>query len=298
MSDVKKVVLVTGASSGIGRAAAGLLAAKGFKVYACARRLEAMADLAGLGVTPLELDITDEHLCRAVVDEILYREGRIDALVNNAGYGANGALEDVPDEEARHQFDVNVFGLMYLTRLVLPHMRGQGSGRIVNISSIGGKLVMPMAGWYHASKFALEALSDALRLEVEPFGLDVVVIEPGGVLTEFADIAKENLLGISGAGPYAGQAKIMAQALENVAKPGHGSITPATPLVIARVIAKALESPRPKTRYAAPCHAKVFLFLRWLLPDRLFDKMLRGQMRGLAKEKTKCRCSLKCCGQR
>jgi NAD(P)-dependent dehydrogenase (short-subunit alcohol dehydrogenase family) len=271
MSDVKKVVLVTGASSGIGRAAAGLLAAKGFKVYACARRLEAMADLAGLGVTPLELDITDEHLCRAVVDEILYREGRIDALVNNAGYGANGALEDVPDEEARHQFDVNVFGLMYLTRLVLPHMRGQGSGRIVNISSIGGKLVMPMAGWYHASKFALEALSDALRLEVEPFGLDVVVIEPGGVLTEFADIAKENLLGISGAGPYAGQA---------------------------RLIAKALESPRPKTRYAAPCHAKVFLFLRWLLPDRLFDKMLRGQMRGLAKEKTKCRCSLKCCGQR
>jgi NAD(P)-dependent dehydrogenase (short-subunit alcohol dehydrogenase family) len=292
MGGTERVVLITGGSSGIGKATAALLAGKGWKVYAAARRLEAMRELTDIGVIPLKLDLTDAHQCRAAVEEILHNEGRIDAIVNNAGYGSYGALEDVPDDEARRQFDVNVFGLMDLTRLVLPQMRKQRHGRIINISSIGGRLTTPMGGWYHATKFALEALSDSLRAEVKSFGIDVVVIQPGSVSTQWSGIAKENLLAVSGTGPYSELAANMAAGLENAGHPGRGPITPASPEVIARIIEHALQTNRPKTRYSAPCHAKLFLFFRWLLPDTVFDRMVMKQLTSLAAPRK--RCCVKC----
>jgi len=263
-------------------------------VYAAARRVEAMRELAGLGVVALAMDVTEERQRREAVEEILRREGRIDALVNNAGYGSYGALEDVSDEEARRQFDVNVFGLMALTRLVLPSMRSQGRGRIVNVGSVGGRLVAtPMGGWYHATKFALEALSDSLRLEVRPFGIEVVLIEPGGVATEWSGIAGRGLLVASGTGAYAKAAKDMADGFEAIGR-GKGPVTLAAPEVIAKVIAHALETGRPKNRYAAPCHAKIILFLHWLLPDRCFDAMIMKQLASLGDPGDKCRCSFTC----
>ncbi|HEX9028272.1 MAG TPA: oxidoreductase [Anaerolineales bacterium] len=277
MSKTGRVVLITGGSSGIGKATAVLLATKGWRVYAAARRLEAMQDLTAIGVIPLKLDITDENQRRAAVEEIMRNDGHVDALVNNAGYGSYGALEEVPDEEARRQFEVNVFGLMGLTRLVLPHLRRQGHGRIVNVSSIGGRMATPLGGWYHASKFALEALSDSLRLEVKPFGIEVVVIQPGRVSTEWSGIAQKNLLAASGNGPYRELVTSLAPVLED-SQPGKGPLAPAAPEAIAQVIEHALQTKRPKTRYAAPCHAKLFLFFRWLLPDCAFDKMMMKQL--------------------
>ncbi len=270
MNKTQRVVLITGGSSGIGKATAVILAGNGWRVYAAARRLEAMRDLIDIGVIPLKLDLTDEHQCRACIEEILHNEERVDALVNNAGYGSYGALEDVPDEEARRQFDVNVFGLMGLTRLVLPHMRKQGHGRIINVSSIGGRMTTPMGGWYHATKFALEALSDSLRIEVKSFGIDVVVIQPGIVSTQWADIARGNLLAASGNGPYSELAGKMASSMEITSRAHKGPVAAASPEAIAKVIEHALETSRPKTRYSAPCHAKLLLFFRWLLPDQSF----------------------------
>ena len=288
MTKTQKVVLITGGSSGIGKATASILAKKGWKVYASARRFEAMQDLADIGVIPLKLDLTDEHQCRACVEEILRNEEHIDALVNNAGYGSYGALEDVPDAEARRQFDVNVFGLMGLTRLVLPHMRKQRHGRIINVSSIGGRMTTPMGGWYHATKFALEALSDSLRAEVKPFGIDVVVIQPGNVSTEWSGIAREKLLAASGNGPYNELAKSMATSMETAGRLARGPLAPASPDAIAQVIEHALQTGRPKTRYAAPCHAKLVLFFRWLLPDRAFDRMIMKQLTSMAAPRRNC----------
>lgn len=290
MSKTQKVVLITGGSSGIGKAAATILAQNGWRVYAAARRLEAMQDLTRFGVIPMKLDLADEDQRRACVEEILSKEERIDALVNNAGYGSYGALEDVPDDEARRQFDVNVFGLMSLTRLVLPQMRNQRRGRIINVSSIGGRMAMPMGGWYHASKFALEALSDSLRTEVKPFGIHVTVIQPGMVSTEWSGVARENLLAASGDGPYSELAGFMAAGMEAARGGRSGCITAASPEVIARLIEHALLTNRPKTRYSAPCHAKFFLFLRSLLPDCAFDRMIMKQIASLSAPKRKCCC--------
>jgi NAD(P)-dependent dehydrogenase (short-subunit alcohol dehydrogenase family) len=293
MSKTQRVVLITGGSSGIGKATASILAKKGWRVYASARRLEAMQDLMDVGVIPMTLDLTDEHQCRACVEEILRNEEHIDALVNNAGYGSYGALEDVPDEEARRQFDVNVFGLMGLTRLVLPHMRKQRHGRIINVSSIGGRMTTPMGGWYHATKFALEALSDSLRTEVKPFGIDVVVIQPGMVSTEWSGIARGNLLAASGNGPYSELARSVATGMETAGRFARGPIAAASPDAIAQVIEHALQTGRPKTRYSAPGHAKLFLFFRWLLPDSAFDRMIMKQITSLATPGRNC-CIMSC----
>jgi NAD(P)-dependent dehydrogenase (short-subunit alcohol dehydrogenase family) len=288
MSKSQRVVLITGGSSGIGKATASILVKKGWKVYASARRFEAMQDLKDIGVIPLKLDLTDVHQCRDCVEEILRNEEHIDALVNNAGYGSYGALEDVPDEEARRQFDVNVFGLMGLTRLILPQMRKQRHGRIINVSSIGGRMTTPMGGWYHATKFALEGLSDSLRMEVKPFGIDVVVIQPGGVSTEWSGIARENLLAASGNGPYSELAKSMATVMETAGRLARGLLAPASPETIAQVIEHALQTGRPKTRYSAPGHAKLILFFRWLLPDRAFDRMIMKQIASRAAQRRNC----------
>lgn len=181
---MKRTVLVTGASSGIGKATTLKLLSEGYRVYASARNLAKLESLAAKGAEILKLDVTQDHSMQSGVDRILQECGRLDILINNAGYGSYGALEDVAIDEAKYQFEVNVFGLGRLTQLVLPHMRRQSSGKIVNITSVGGKIYEPLGSWYHATKFAVEGLSDCLRLELKPFGIDVIIIEPGPIKTE------------------------------------------------------------------------------------------------------------------
>jgi NAD(P)-dependent dehydrogenase (short-subunit alcohol dehydrogenase family) len=265
-----KTALVTGASSGIGEATALKLHGLGYAVYGAARRTDRLQQLATRGIRPLAMDVTDDDSMRAGVEQIIAETGRVDALINNAGYGSYGAIEDVPLDEARRQFDVNVFGAMRLTQTVLPHMRRQHSGTGGNISSMGGKIHTPLGGWYHGTKFALEALSDCLRLEVKPFGIDVVVIEPGGIKTEWGGIAADHLLEVSGSGAYADQAKAMAKSLG--AEAGSGRLSP--PTVIADAIAKAVTARRPRTRYAVGFGAKPLIGARRVLPDRAFDTLI------------------------
>ncbi|MEI7232657.1 oxidoreductase [Pectobacterium carotovorum] len=266
-----KVILVTGASSGIGEATALRLKASGHTVYAAARRIERMQKLAESDIRVLPLDVTDSVSVQTVVDTIIAECGRIDVVVNNAGYGSYGAVEEVSPEEGRAQFDVNVFGAVRLTQLVLPHMRAQRSGTVINITSMGGKIYTPLGAWYHGTKFALEAISDCLRLEVEPFGVDVVVIEPGGIKTEWADIAAAKLLDVSGHGAYAKQAEAMADSMVGDSSRKRQS----SPQVIADTIAQAVNARRPKTRYAVGFGAKPMICLRRLLSDRLFDRFMR-----------------------
>src|SRR6478672_4511485 len=265
------VALVTGASSGIGEATARRLHGMGYTVYAAARRVDRMTDLADAGIRTVRADLTIDADMVALIDRIIADTGRIDVLVNNAGYGSYGALEDVPMSEARYQFEVNVFGPAHLTQLVLPHMREQRSGTIVNITSMGGKIYTPLGAWYHGTKFALEAISDCLRMEVKPFGIDVVVIEPGGIKTEWGGIAAEKVREVSGRGPYADQAEAMADTLGSEA--GRGRQSP--PSVIADTIAKAVTARRPRTRYAVGFAAKPLILLHGILPDRAFDYLIR-----------------------
>lgn len=266
------VALVTGASSGIGAATARTLQSLGHVVHGAARRTDRLADLETEGIHPLALDVTDEASLQAGVAAVLEHSGRIDVLVNNAGYGSYGAIEDVDPAEAQRQFDVNVFGAMRLTQLVLPHMRAQGGGTVVNISSMGGRFHTPLGGWYHATKFALEALSDALRVEVAPFGIDVVVIEPGGIATEWADIAADNLEETSGHGAYADQAAAVSQTLRR------STDRDSSPQVVADAIARAVSAQRPRTRYAVGFGAKPLIAARRVLPDRAFDALVSRAM--------------------
>ncbi|WP_273835899.1 oxidoreductase [Serratia marcescens] len=266
-----KVILVTGASSGIGEATAVTLKQHGHTVYAAARRVERMQALVAAGIRVLPLDVTDDASMAQAVKTIIAETGRIDVLVNNAGYGSYGAIEDVSADEARAQFDVNVFGAVRLTQLILPHMRAQRSGTVINITSMGGKIHTPLGGWYHGTKFALEAISDCLRMEVQPFGIGVVVIEPGGIQSEWADIAAEKLIGVSGQSEYAAQAHAVAHAMVSDASKKRQS----PPSVIADTIAKAIAAHRPKTRYAVGFGAKPLIFLRRLLSDRAFDGLMR-----------------------
>lgn len=271
MSDkTRPVVLITGASSGIGYATALALIARGWVVYAAARRVDRMAHLAASGCEVLEMDVTDDASMQAGVDRIVHQQGRVDVLVNNAGYGSYGALEDVPIEEARRQFEVNVFGLARLTQLVLPTMRALGRGRIVNISSVGGRIYEPIGSWYHATKFAVEGLSDSLRLELAPHGIDVVIIQPGPIRTEWNAISREGALERSGDGPYAAQAAALVSNYENV----DSSPLAGTAEGVARTIVKAVTVRYPRSRYATPASAKVIVGLRRLLPDVLMDGML------------------------
>jgi NAD(P)-dependent dehydrogenase (short-subunit alcohol dehydrogenase family) len=267
-----KVAIVTGASSGIGEVTARKLAGMGFVVYAAARRVDRMAALADAGIRPVMVDVTTDDTMVRLVEDVIAGTGRIDVLVNNAGYGSYGALEDVSMDEARRQCDVNVFGLARLTQLVLPHMRAQGSGYVINISSMGGKIYEPLGAWYHAAKFAVEGLSDSLRVELSPFGIHVVVVEPGAIKTEWGDIARDSLLQTSGAGAYARQAKAVATVFEaSVRNPKRAS----DPSVIADAIAAAVTARRPKTRYVVGAGARPLLLARRWLTDRGFDRMLR-----------------------
>ena len=265
------VVLVTGASSGIGAATAMKLKALGFTVYAAARRIERMQSLTDAGIRVIAMDVTQDASMQAGVERIIAEAGQIDVLVNNAGYGSYGSVEEVSLEEGRTQFDVNVFGAVRLIQLVLPHMRARQTGTIVNITSMGGKIHTPLGAWYHGTKFALEAISDCLRMEVEPFGIKVVVVEPGGIKTEWADIAAQKLREVSGDGPYGHQALPMAESMIGRASRERQS----PPELIADTIAKAVQARRPKTRYAVGFGARPMIFLRRLLPDRAFDRFMR-----------------------
>lgn len=265
-----KIALITGASAGIGRAAAELLLKNGYKVYAGARRVERMKDLEGLGAVVLALDVTAEASLKSAVETVLKNEGRLDILINNAGYGAHGAVEDVPIEEARRQFEVNVFGLARLTQLALPHMRAAGGGTIINISSIAGKITMPAGGWYHASKHAVEAYSDALRLEVAQFGIKVILIEPGAIKTEWDNTALVNLQKYSGSGVYGPMVKRLTERFRS----GYRTGAPG-PEVVAEIILKALRAGRPAARYPVPFKASLILVFKWLVPDRVLDWGIR-----------------------
>lgn len=276
---MKKVALVTGASSGIGEASVRRLLAEGFEVYAAARRVEKMQPLAALGARVLPLDVCDDASMVSAIETILANTGRLDILLNNAGYGSYGALEDVPMSEARRQVEVNLFGLARLIQLVTPTMRAQRSGMILNVSSIGGKIHEPFGAWYHATKFAVEGLSDCLRMELAPFNVHVVVIEPGGIKTEWGGIAEQSLLAASGNTAYAPEARRHAAML---AAAGEQS---SDPMVIADVVIRAVRARRPKTRYVAGFGARPILLLRWLLGDRAFDGFMRLTERQLAKSR-------------
>jgi NAD(P)-dependent dehydrogenase (short-subunit alcohol dehydrogenase family) len=264
------VALVTGASSGIGEATARRLHELGYRVYAAARRLDRMSALADLGMVTVSADLTDDGSMVALVDRIVGDTGRIDVLVNNAGYGSYGSLEEVPPAEARRQVEVNVLALARLTQLVLPHMRERRSGTIVNVSSMGGKFGEPLGAWYHATKFAVEGLSDSIRIELAPLGIDVVVIEPGAIRTEWGGIAAASVLERSGDGPYAEQARRTAKVL------AAGEHQGSSPDVVAHAIGKAVTAKRPRTRYAVGSGANPMLLAAWLLPDRILDRMITG----------------------
>ena len=265
------IILVTGASSGIGYESAILLAQKGHKVYGAARRVERMEPLKEYGITPMSLDVTSEESMQKCVADILAAEGRIDVLVNNAGYGFFGAVESVPLEEARRQLEVNVFGMARLCQLVLPSMRAQGSGRIINISSVAGKAVLYFGGWYHVSKFSVEALSDALRMEVKPFGIDVVLIEPGGIRTDWGMIAADHLADSSKGTPYEADGLREAETFRKA----YSSRFLSHPSVITRAICRSVESRRPRTRYRLGAGSDTLVLFHGLLPDRWWDSLMR-----------------------
>jgi short-subunit dehydrogenase len=267
--DRNRVSLVTGASSGIGEATALRLLEAGHVVYAGARRVERMAALADQGIHVRSLDVTDDDSMVALVDAIVAEQGRIDVLVNNAGYGSYGSVEDVPLSEGRYQLEVNLFGLARLTQLVLPHMRSARSGTIVNVSSMGGTFGEPLGAWYHASKFAVEGFSDSLRMEMHEFGVKVVVVEPGAIKTEWGSIALDSARKYSGDGAYARQVTAMGKMYANADRVGVDAS------VIAEAIHAAVMAARPRPRYAAPLSAKVIIAAAKFLPDRLLDTGFR-----------------------
>ncbi len=281
-----KTVLVTGCSSGIGRATAERLAGRGWTVYATARRRESIKDLGDAGCRLLALDVCDEGSMDAAVDAAERETGPLDALVNNAGYGEYGAVEEVSLEAWRRQLETNVIGVVRMIQLVLPGMRERGSGRIVNISSMGGRLVFPGGGAYHASKFAVEALSDALRFEVRPFGIKVVVVEPGLIKTGFGDTVAGTLEeNRRSGGAYDG----LNQTLDEVTRrayEGPMARLAVGPENVAKVIDKALSRRRPRPRYIVTAGARMVLGTKTVLSDRAFDGFLRAQFK-LPKEKAR-----------
>jgi NAD(P)-dependent dehydrogenase (short-subunit alcohol dehydrogenase family) len=266
------VALITGASSGMGKDFALRLIAEGYIVYGAARRTDRMGDIEAAGGRLISLDVTDDASMVAGIERIIREQGQIDVLINNAGYGQFGALEDVPMDEGRRQMETNLIGPARLIQLCLPHMRARKFGKIFNISSIGGKFATPLGGWYHASKHALEGYSDALRNEVGQFGIDVIVIEPGAIESEWAGIAADEAGRYSGHGPYAGMvAKFRKwQSADRKDPP---------PSVISDLIVKALKARRPATRYHGGGNASLLLSMRRRMSDRMFDKVVMSTFR-------------------
>ncbi len=270
-----KVMLVTGASAGIGREVAILLAREGHAVYAGARRLDRMQDLVEHSVTPVEMDVTEEDDNERAVSRILENDGRIDVLINNAGFGLYGPVEGIPLDDARYQFEVNLFGLAHLTRLVLPHMRAQRSGRIINTSSMGGRILTPLGAWYHATKHALEGWSDCLRLETAPFNIQVVVIQPGAIRTEFGDVMGAQLKKYQDDTAYREQIEPFLRMMDDPRLMDRGT----APEVLARVFLKAATAAKPRRRYVSGAMARPFMFLRKWFGDGVYEFVLRRAFR-------------------
>ncbi|MDQ4144576.1 MAG: oxidoreductase [Actinomycetota bacterium] len=269
-------ILITGCSTGIGRAAAIRLAKKGHRVYASARRLETVTDIPGC--EPLRLDVTDETSMQTAVERINQEHGSVGSLVNNAGYGLHGAFETTDIDEARTQFETNFFGLARLTQLVLPAMRAAGRGRIVNISSMGGRFTFPGGAFYHASKHAVEAMSDALRFEVAGFGIEVVVIEPGVIKTPFVDTAIATVQhSEDDDDPYSLFNQDLMLRFDSAYRGTISRFAASSPEAVAKVIERAIAARRPRTRYVITAGARYLLVLRRILPDRVFDHLLRSQ---------------------
>lgn len=275
--DKSSAVLITGCSSGIGAATAEELATHGFTVYATARKPETLQKLAELGCRTMALDVTDETSMAAAVAEVERESGPIGALINNAGYSQSGAVESIPLEEIRRQFETNVFGLIRMSQLVLPGMRKAGRGRIVNIGSMGGKLTFPGGGIYHATKYALEAISDAMRFEVRGFGVDIVLIEPGLIRTEFAHAATASMDSIDAASPYTYFNAKLADTMAGVYNGPIGQALGGDSGAVAKTIRRALDAKRPRARYTVTASAKLGIAQHAVTPDRVWDLAMRAQ---------------------
>ncbi len=263
-----KVVVITGASSGMGFETLKTLVEEGETVYGTGRKDEDLEKIREVGGLPLKVEMTEFKSIDLAVSKVIDEQSRIDVLINNAGYGLYGAVEEVPVQIAKHQFEVNLFGLAKITQLVIPHMRNNGSGTIINISSMGGKIYTPFGAWYHATKHALEGWSDCLRLELKAFNIKVVIIEPGAIHTPWSNLMHDNLMKYSGNGPYAKIVKKMADTTTDAYKKS------SPPSVVAKAVSKAINSKNPKTRYAVGKNAKLLIFIRTKLGDRLFDKLI------------------------
>lgn len=266
---MRKVVVITGASSGMGKASALMLLKEGHRVYGLARRVENMSEIVSAGGRAIQLDVTNEEQLSSVIGHIIKEEGKIDVLWNNAGYSVMGAVEDVTLEDARRQFEVNLFGVAAMTKAVLPFMRAQGGGRIIVTSSVGGKIFTPLSAWYHASKHAIEGWADCLRMELRAFNIDVIILEPGGIATEFSDVLMKPLIQRSQDSAY----KDFSNAIIKAYKRFDESNTNADPSVIGEVVVKIVNTSKPKTRYSAGTGAKTMLLARRFLSDRMFERL-------------------------
>jgi NAD(P)-dependent dehydrogenase (short-subunit alcohol dehydrogenase family) len=272
-----RAVLITGCSTGIGRATAVHLAGRGWTVYATARRPETIRDLEARGCRTLALDVADEESMATAVDTVTAAEGAVGVLINNAGFSQSGAVESVPMERVRAQFETNVFGLLRLCQLALPGMREQRWGKVVNMSSMGGRFTFPGGGLYHASKYAVESLSDALRFELGGFGVDVVLVEPGIIRTAFGDTAVGALDSAQPDGPYAAFNRAVAKATTQAYASGPLARLGGGPETVARVVEKAITADRPRARYTVTPSARAMIGLRAILPDAGWDRMLAAQ---------------------
>ena len=277
---MKKVILITGASSGIGKDTAISLIKHGHVVYGAARRLEMMQDIIQAGGHAIKMDILKEKNIDDVVNQIINEQNRIDVLINNAGYGLWGAVETISIDEAKRQFDVNIFGLAYLTKKIIPFMREQKSGKIINMSSMGGKVYTPFGAWYHATKYALEGWSDCLRIELKSFGIDVILIEPGVIKTEFQDVMMDSTVERSIGTPYENKLKALEKATQEMYARGIGS----PPSTITKLIIKAINSHNPKRRYVGGLFAKPMLFIKKWFGDKMYEKAIMSQIKKAKKE--------------
>lgn len=277
---MKKVILITGASSGIGKDTALSLIKEGHVVYGVARRLEMMKDIVQAGGHAIKMDILKERNIDNVVNQIIKEQSRVDVLINNAGYGLWGAVETISIDEARRQFDVNIFGLAYLTKKIIPIMRKQKSGKIINMSSMGGKVYTPFGAWYHATKYALEGWSDCLRIELKSFGIDVILIEPGVIKTEFQDVMMDSTVERSIGTPYEKKLKALEKATQEMYARGIGS----PPSTITKLIIKAINSHNPKRRYVGGLFAKPMLFIKKWFGDKMYEKAIMSQIKKASKK--------------
>ena len=277
---MKKVILITGASSGIGKDTAISLIKHGHVVYGAARRLEMMQDIVQAGGHAIKMDILKERNIDDVVNQIMKEQSGVDVLINNAGYGLWGAVETISIDDAKRQFDVNIFGLAYLTKKIIPIMRKQKSGKIINMSSMGGKVYTPFGAWYHATKYALEGWSDCLRIELKSFGIDVILIEPGVIKTEFQDVMMDSTVERSIGTPYEKKLKALEKATQEMYARGIGS----PPSTITKLIIKAINSHNPKRRYVGGLFAKPMLFIKKWFGDKMYEKAIMSQIKKASKK--------------